>query len=152
MNQSNFSLCSPLTFALLVKNIWLCFEVPGSLEPYSGSSFGAVHWNAGCNALQILDGGFQRGQDPLEGCTVISPTSTSRRIWEPVPRRSGAAGRTNKALTCFSARQLHVVQQETLCTMWPGHRHKQKGTERLSQQPVLMSLCVIFMSLKIKCS
>lgn len=123
-----------LTFVLLDKNWWHCSEVPGSPGPYSGSLFGAVRQNAGCNALQIPDGGFQTGQDPWEGCAVISPISMSGGIREPVPRRSEAAGRTNKDLACFSARQLHVVQQETLCITWPGHRHKQKGTERLSQQ------------------
>lgn len=91
MNQSSLSLSSPPTFALLDKNKCFLSEVPGSLESYSSSPFGAVHQNAGFNVPQILYGVFQRGQDPLEGCTVTSPTSTLRRIWEPVPRRSGAA-------------------------------------------------------------
>lgn len=59
--QSSLSLCSPVTLVFLDQNRWLCSEVPGSLESYSGSPFGEVHQNAGFNALQILYGVFQRG-------------------------------------------------------------------------------------------
>lgn len=124
--QFMFPACHLLTFVVLDKNGWHCPEAPGSPEPYSGNLFGAVCQNAGCNALQIPDGRFQAGQDPWEGCTVISSTSTLGGIREPVSR-SGAAGRTNKALTCFSSRQLHVIQQEALCVTRPGHRHEKRA-------------------------
>lgn len=140
----------------LVCSTWQKWAVllwsPREPESYCGSLFGAVCRNTGCNALQIPDGRFQTGQDPQEGCAVISPASTPGGIQELVPRRSGPAGRTNKALTCFSARQLHVVQQETLCTTWPGHSQNKRALRDWVNSWVLMSICVIFVSLKIKCS
>jgi len=136
MNQSSLGLrFLPVTYISPPWQKWVALRWSSGEPRALLGPFGAGRWNAGCGAPRIPDGTFQTAQDPWQGCAVISPASTPGGIWEPVPRGSGAAGSANKALTCFSARQLRVVRQETLCTVWPGHRQKQKGTERPSQQP-----------------